>query len=86
MSELAGKTCVPCRGDVPPLKGEELEDLSRQVPGWEVVGEHHLLMPVEARMGEQIGGAASGAFVVHPTHCGHRPFRVAATRHCSGYR
>ncbi len=42
MTELAGKTCVPCRGDVPPLKGEELEELSRQVPGWEVVDEHHL--------------------------------------------
>jgi 4a-hydroxytetrahydrobiopterin dehydratase len=42
MADLAAKTCVPCRGDVPPLKGEELEDLSRQVPGWEVVGEHHL--------------------------------------------
>ncbi len=42
MSELANKTCVPCRGDVPPLEGEELEELSRQVPGWEVVDEHHL--------------------------------------------
>ena len=42
MTELAGKTCVPCRGDVPPLKGEELEELSRQVPDWEVVDEHHL--------------------------------------------
>ena len=27
---------------MPPLKGEELEELSRQVPGWEVVDEHHL--------------------------------------------
>jgi 4a-hydroxytetrahydrobiopterin dehydratase len=42
MTELAGKTCVPCRGDVPPLKGEKLEELSRQVPDWEVVDEHHL--------------------------------------------
>jgi 4a-hydroxytetrahydrobiopterin dehydratase len=42
MTELADKTCVPCRGDVPPLKGAELEKLSRQVPGWEVVDEHHL--------------------------------------------
>jgi 4a-hydroxytetrahydrobiopterin dehydratase len=43
MSELASKTCVPCRGDVPPLKGEELEELSRQVPDWEVFEEHHLV-------------------------------------------
>ena len=42
MTELASKTCVPCRGDVPPLKGTELQELSRQVPGWEVVDEHHL--------------------------------------------
>ena len=42
MTELAGKTCVPCRGDVPPLKGEKLEELSRQVPDWEVVDEHPL--------------------------------------------
>lgn len=40
--DLADKTCVPCRGGVPPLAGRELEGLARQVPGWEVVGEHHL--------------------------------------------
>ncbi len=42
MSELAAKTCVPCRGGVPPLKGTELEALQRQVSGWDVVNEHHL--------------------------------------------
>jgi 4a-hydroxytetrahydrobiopterin dehydratase len=42
MTELASKTCVPCRGDVPPLKGEELDALRRQVSEWEVVEEHHL--------------------------------------------
>jgi 4a-hydroxytetrahydrobiopterin dehydratase len=42
MTELAGKTCVPCKGGTPPLKGEELVDLRRQVPEWEVVEEHHL--------------------------------------------
>ncbi len=42
VSELAAKTCVPCRGGVPPLKGPELEGLERQVPGWSVVEEHHL--------------------------------------------
>jgi 4a-hydroxytetrahydrobiopterin dehydratase len=39
---LAEKHCVPCRGGVPPLKGEELSRLSAQVPGWSVVSEHHL--------------------------------------------
>lgn len=42
MTDLASKTCVPCRGDTPPLKGKELEGLSQQLPSWEVVGEHHL--------------------------------------------
>ncbi len=42
MTELANRNCVPCRGDTPPLKGEELEGLRQQVPDWEVVEEHHL--------------------------------------------
>ena len=34
MSELASKTCVPCRGGVPPLKGEQLAALeSTLLPG-----------------------------------------------------
>ena len=40
--ELAEKRCVPCRGGVPPLKREELARLQPQVPGWEVVDDHHL--------------------------------------------
>jgi len=39
---LADKTCVPCRGGVPPLKGAELEKLHKIVPLWAVVDEHHL--------------------------------------------
>lgn len=42
MSDLAERQCVPCRGGVPPLKGEELNSLAAQLPGWEVVNEHHL--------------------------------------------
>jgi 4a-hydroxytetrahydrobiopterin dehydratase len=42
MTELASKECVPCKGGTPPLKGEELDELRRQVPEWEVVEEHHL--------------------------------------------
>jgi 4a-hydroxytetrahydrobiopterin dehydratase len=40
---LTDKHCIPCRGGVPPLAGEELERLSSQVPGWKVVDGHHLL-------------------------------------------
>jgi 4a-hydroxytetrahydrobiopterin dehydratase len=39
---LADYACVPCRGNVPPLKGSDLERLKPEVPGWEVVNEHHL--------------------------------------------
>jgi len=42
MSGLSSKTCVPCRGGVPPLRGEEIRPLLEQVPGWRVVDEHHL--------------------------------------------
>jgi 4a-hydroxytetrahydrobiopterin dehydratase len=42
-SELAQKTCVPCRGGVPPLTGEPLAAVVRQLGGeWQVVDEHHL--------------------------------------------
>ena len=43
MSSLAAKTCVPCRGGVPPLRGQELASLHQQVPEWQVVSEHHLV-------------------------------------------
>jgi 4a-hydroxytetrahydrobiopterin dehydratase len=39
---LAEKTCVPCRGGVPPLEGEELQKMEAQVLGWQVVEGHHL--------------------------------------------
>ncbi len=41
-NDLASKACVPCRGGVPALKGEALGALSRQLPAWRVVAEHHL--------------------------------------------
>jgi 4a-hydroxytetrahydrobiopterin dehydratase len=43
MSELASKTCVPCRGGVPSVAGKELEDLSKQVPKWKVEDKHHIV-------------------------------------------
>jgi 4a-hydroxytetrahydrobiopterin dehydratase len=39
---LAEKDCVPCKGGVPPLKGEALDELRKQLPGWDVVNGHHL--------------------------------------------
>jgi 4a-hydroxytetrahydrobiopterin dehydratase len=42
MSELAERQCVPCRGGVPPIKGEQIKEMSSQLPDWQVVNEHHL--------------------------------------------
>ena len=39
---LADKKCVPCRGDVPPLHGKELEGFLGSVPKWTVSNEHHI--------------------------------------------
>ncbi len=33
MSELADRQCVPCRGGVPPLKGDEVQALLGQLAG-----------------------------------------------------
>lgn len=40
--QLADKKCVPCRGGVPPLKGNELQNLQANVPEWTVTNGHHL--------------------------------------------
>lgn len=38
MNALADKDCIPCKGGVAPLKGEELERLlARLPPGWRVI-------------------------------------------------
>jgi 4a-hydroxytetrahydrobiopterin dehydratase len=39
---LAGKTCVPCTGEISVLEGARLGELSVQVPGWQVGEGHHL--------------------------------------------
>jgi len=41
--DLAAQTCTPCKGGVPPLKGKPLMRLQQQMPGWQVVEEHHLV-------------------------------------------
>ena len=42
MAKLAEKTCVPCRGGVPPLTAEEIRPLQAQVNDWSVVNDHHV--------------------------------------------
>ena len=42
-ARLADRDCIPCRGGVPPLKGEETTRLLRELDrGWRVADEHHL--------------------------------------------
>jgi 4a-hydroxytetrahydrobiopterin dehydratase len=42
-TRLAQKECVPCKGGVPPLEGEELEELLDELGGgWRVIDGHHL--------------------------------------------
>jgi 4a-hydroxytetrahydrobiopterin dehydratase len=46
MPSLADKTCIPCHGGVPALKGKELAAIHRQLPEsglWIVVNEHHIV-------------------------------------------
>jgi 4a-hydroxytetrahydrobiopterin dehydratase len=39
---LAEKTCVPCRGGVPPLNAEQIQPLAAEVSNWKVVNNHHI--------------------------------------------
>jgi fumarate hydratase class II len=43
---LAERECKPCRGGVPPLRGDDLQRLLRQLgSGWQLVNDHHLEKP-----------------------------------------
>jgi 4a-hydroxytetrahydrobiopterin dehydratase len=43
MTALAEKECVPCKGGVPRLDGNELSRLSNELGGdWKVINDHHL--------------------------------------------
>jgi len=42
VSELAKKSCVPCKGGTPPLTAAEITPLLAQLEGWEVEKAHHL--------------------------------------------
>jgi 4a-hydroxytetrahydrobiopterin dehydratase len=39
---LSEKECKPCRGDQPPLTGEELQQYLGQIEGWQLSEEHHI--------------------------------------------
>jgi 4a-hydroxytetrahydrobiopterin dehydratase len=39
---LSQKSCIPCRGGVPPLAPDQIQPLSAEVPEWQVVDDHHI--------------------------------------------
>jgi len=49
MTDLASKTCVPCRGGVPPLTPDQIAPLAGQVAAWEVVNHHHLRRTIKTK-------------------------------------
>lgn len=42
MPNLASRQCVPCRGGVPPMRGDEIIEFLKELDGWDVIEEHHL--------------------------------------------
>jgi 4a-hydroxytetrahydrobiopterin dehydratase len=43
MSDLASRDCVPCKGGIPPLEGEALQQLYSELGSdWLLVDGHHL--------------------------------------------
>ncbi|MBA3241004.1 MAG: 4a-hydroxytetrahydrobiopterin dehydratase [Acidobacteria bacterium] len=42
MEKLTGRSCVPCHGGVPRLKGAETDQFMSELHGWEIVEDHHL--------------------------------------------
>jgi 4a-hydroxytetrahydrobiopterin dehydratase len=41
MTNLAEKTCTPCRGGVAPLTAQQAEELRGQSPEWALVNDAH---------------------------------------------
>ncbi len=39
---LARRTCVPCKGYIPPLQGAALAQFSAELPRWKVIEDHHI--------------------------------------------
>lgn len=43
MSDLAQKKCAPCQGGSPRLDNIRIEELLKQIDGWAVENQHHLM-------------------------------------------
>jgi 4a-hydroxytetrahydrobiopterin dehydratase len=40
--DLAKQACIPCQEGAPKLTADDLQVLLPQIPGWQVVDDHHL--------------------------------------------
>ncbi|TSC58330.1 MAG: pterin-4-alpha-carbinolamine dehydratase [Parcubacteria group bacterium Greene0416_79] len=45
---LAKKHCISCEGGMPHLMADEIADLHKEVPEWEIVDYHHLKRRAES--------------------------------------
>ena len=37
MTDLTKEKCVPCESDIPPMKENEIQEMKKEVPKWEVI-------------------------------------------------
>lgn len=70
---LAGRKCVPCRGGVPPLSAQRVDELRKQVsPEWAVVNGHHLEREVRLKNFREAMALANGIAEIAESQ-GHHP-------------
>jgi 4a-hydroxytetrahydrobiopterin dehydratase len=50
---LAEKTCVPCRGGVPPLTAAQIRPLISEIDTWTVINNHHIEKQFTFRISRQ---------------------------------
>ncbi len=70
---LAERNCVPCRGGVPPLSHERVEELRRQISAeWKVVNGHHLVQEISRKNFRQAMALANEIAEIAESQ-GHHP-------------
>jgi 4a-hydroxytetrahydrobiopterin dehydratase len=70
---LSDRNCVPCRGGIPPLGAEQVEQLRRQISEeWSVVDGHHLVREVKLKNFRQAMALANRVAEIAEAQ-GHHP-------------
>ncbi len=60
MTKLEERVCEPCRGAVDALPADKIQLFLRQLEGWEVVDDHHLIKRYETADFEQALALVNG--------------------------